>query len=125
MTGVQTCALPIFLDKWEEIRKGLMGREVGGPVIKGTSYIVGERGPEVFTPGESGNITTNRDLNILASKASPVSGGSSVTFNITINATGMAGNDIATAIQPAVMKVLDDSWKQLSSNIVTRGSTLI
>jgi TP901 family phage tail tape measure protein len=33
----------------------------GGPVSPGSSYIVGENGPEVFTPGASGNITNNSD----------------------------------------------------------------
>jgi hypothetical protein len=115
------------LDKWEEIKSGFMGqREVGGPVIRGTSYIVGERGPEIFTPGQSGNILTNRELNSLASRASSgSSGGSNVSFNITINATGLAGNDIAAAIQPAVMQVLDTAWSRSNSNIVTRGATVI
>ena len=31
----------------------------GGPVSGGQSYIVGERGPEIFTPMSSGNITPN------------------------------------------------------------------
>jgi hypothetical protein len=115
------------LDKWEEIKSGFMGqREVGGPVIRGTSYIVGERGPEIFTPGQNGNILTNRELNSLASRASSgSSGGSNMSFNITINATGLAGNDIAAAIQPAVIQVLDEAWKRSDSNIVTRGATVI
>jgi phage-related minor tail protein len=36
-----------------------MFRADGGPVAGGSSYIVGERGPELFTPGVSGNITPN------------------------------------------------------------------
>jgi len=106
---------------------GILGlREVGGPVIKGSSYIVGERGPEIFTPGESGTILTNRELNTLTSKTAAAGGGSSnITFNVTINATGLAGNDIAAAIQPAVIKILDDGMKQVSSNTVTRGATVI
>ena len=32
-------------------------RATGGPVLAGGSYLVGERGPEVFTPGTSGHIT--------------------------------------------------------------------
>jgi len=32
-------------------------RAAGGPVTAGTSYLVGERGPELFTPGASGAIT--------------------------------------------------------------------
>lgn len=34
-------------------------RMAGGPVSAGMSYIVGERGPEVFTPSGSGRITAN------------------------------------------------------------------
>jgi hypothetical protein len=33
------------------------GRAGGGPVSFGKSYLVGERGPEIFTPGTSGRIT--------------------------------------------------------------------
>lgn len=35
------------------------GKAAGGPVSGGTSYLVGERGPEIFTPGSSGSITPN------------------------------------------------------------------
>ena len=38
------------------------GKEKGGNVIGGKSYIVGERGPEVFTPGSTGGITPNNKL---------------------------------------------------------------
>jgi phage-related minor tail protein len=34
-------------------------RANGGPVRAGGSYIVGERGPEVFTPNRSGTILPN------------------------------------------------------------------
>ena len=38
------------------------GRAAGGPVKGGGSYMVGERGPEMFTPGVSGTITPNHAL---------------------------------------------------------------
>ena len=38
------------------------GRAVGGPVSAFTPYIVGERGPEVFTPTVSGHITPNDSI---------------------------------------------------------------
>jgi len=38
------------------------GKALGGPVMGGTSYMVGERGPELFTPGASGIITPNHAL---------------------------------------------------------------
>jgi hypothetical protein len=34
-------------------------RAAGGPVAAGTSYLVGEKGPELYTPGASGVITPN------------------------------------------------------------------
>lgn len=37
-------------------------RAMGGPVDKGKTYLVGERGPELFTAGASGQITANNKL---------------------------------------------------------------
>lgn len=37
-------------------------RAAGGPVIPGMSYVVGENGPEVFTPSRAGSIVSNSDL---------------------------------------------------------------
>jgi hypothetical protein len=37
-------------------------RAAGGPVMSGRSYLVGEEGPELFTPGLSGGITPNHKL---------------------------------------------------------------
>jgi len=38
------------------------GKASGGPVNYGQSYLVGEAGPEIFTPGASGQITPNSAL---------------------------------------------------------------
>ena len=38
------------------------GREYGGDVVANQPYIVGEAGPEVFTPGRTGTITPNNKL---------------------------------------------------------------
>ncbi|MEG3640681.1 phage tail tape measure C-terminal domain-containing protein [Magnetococcus sp. PR-3] len=37
-------------------------RAIGGPVATGQSYLVGEHGPELFTPVSAGNITPNKQL---------------------------------------------------------------
>jgi phage-related minor tail protein len=37
-------------------------RAAGGPVAAGNSYLVGEQGPELFTPSGSGDITSNAAL---------------------------------------------------------------
>lgn len=49
---------------------GFDGKASGGPVTAGRPYIVGEKGPELFTPSTSGNIIPNHQM-----------GGSSVVFN--------------------------------------------
>ncbi len=46
--------------------KGLAGaRALGGPVNAGRTYLVGERGPELFTPGISGGIVPNNRMGSL------------------------------------------------------------
>ena len=51
---------------------GPQAREHGGPVSAGRSYMVGEVGPEMFTPSRSGNITPNNAM-----------GGSTYNINVT------------------------------------------
>jgi len=60
-------------------------RAAGGPVMSGGTYLVGERGPELFTPGTSGSITPNSAL-----------GGNA---NITVNVNGGDPNQVVAAIQ--------------------------
>jgi len=51
------------------------GKAAGGPVTAGRTYLVGEKGPELFTPANSGGITPNNQL-----------GGQPVNINFTVNA---------------------------------------
>jgi len=44
------------------IADALIPKAMGGPVSKGTPYLVGERGPELFVPGTSGGIVPNNKL---------------------------------------------------------------
>lgn len=55
----------------------------GGPVTGGKTYLVGEKGPELFTASSSGNITPNNQL-----------GGGGVVVNQTIN--------VSTGVQQTV-----------------------
>jgi hypothetical protein len=55
------------------------GRALGGPVMGGRPYMVGENGPELFTPNTTGNITRNSELQNQAP--------TNVTFNIQANDT--------------------------------------
>jgi phage-related protein len=49
------------------------GKAAGGPVKSGTSYVVGERGPELFVPNTAGTIVPNGG------------GGRGNTINVTVN----------------------------------------
>jgi hypothetical protein len=59
------------------------GKAAGGPVNAGTTYLVGERGPELFTPSGSGNIIPNH-------KMGGGGGGISITVNGALDPEGVA-----------------------------------
>jgi len=62
---------------------GFPGRAEGGPVTKGRGYIVGERGPELFTPGASGKITPNHQLG----------GSTNVVVNVDASGSSVEGDE--------------------------------
>jgi phage-related minor tail protein len=66
-------------DAFAEILGSISGKAAGGPVYGGTPYLVGEHGPELFTPGRSGHITSNAQL--------AGAGGGAVTITMNIHAT--------------------------------------
>ena len=67
-------------------------RAMGGPVMAGGSYLVGERGPELFTPGRSGFITPN--------------GAGAVTIYQNVDARGATVD--AIKLLPSAMKAASD-----------------
>jgi len=77
------------------------GRAKGGTVMGGTSYMVGERGPELFTPGRSGSIAPN----------SSMGGGANVVVNVDASGTKVEGdgrqaNQLGAALGAAVQAEL-------------------
>jgi hypothetical protein len=76
------------------------GRALGGPVMGGTPYMVGESGPELFVPNTTGSITRNGDLG----GGGPVN----VTFNIMANDT--AGfDDLLLSRRGLIRSVISDA----------------
>ena len=66
--------------------EGLLGsifKANGGPVKGGSSYIVGEKGPELFTPGVSGMITPNNQLG----------GSTNVVVNVDASGSAVEGDE--------------------------------
>ena len=103
---------------------GIAGaREFGGPVTAGKSYLVGERGPEMFTPGSSGGITSNKDM---------ASGGQ---MNVIIN-NNAAGVDVSAnqidqrTVEISVRKSMQEFANQASTgqgvaiNALTRNTNV-
>ena len=82
---------------------GIFGKKsMGGPVSRGKSYLVGERGPEIFTPNTSGGITANNAM-----------GGVNINVNVDASGSEVEGSDsrgnelgqqIAIAIQSEIIK---------------------
>ena len=70
------------------------GRALGGPVMGGRPYIVGESGPELFTPSTTGSITRNSDLG----------GGGVTNVNFTIVANDTTGFDQLLASRKGVIQ---------------------
>lgn len=64
-------------------------RANGGHVDLGKSYLVGERGPELFTPSSAGNITPNNELG----------GTQEITVNIPVVLEGKTVTNIVSRIQ--------------------------
>ena len=89
------------------------GRADGGPVSMGTTYLVGERGPELFTPGASGNITPNHAMG----------GENSVTFSPTYNIDARnADASILPRVRAIAEMVSARSLAQFADSIQRGGS---
>jgi len=86
------------------------GKATGGTVNSGTTYLVGEKGPELFTPGTSGNITPNNAL-----------GGSGVTMNNNYVINVDARADRQQTIQE-VSKMIDNKQAQQEDRLRRMGA---
>lgn len=78
-------ALAMGMSQVAQIRaQTYSGRALGGPVMGNTPYMVGENGPEMFTPSTSGKITRNQDLS---------TAGGTTNINFSIQAVDARGVD--------------------------------
>ena len=83
--------------------RNLGRRADGGPVRRGGSFIVGERGPELFSPGVSGMITPNHALG----------GSTSIVVNVDASGSSVEGDEqqgrelgrvISAAVQSEILQ---------------------
>lgn len=71
----------------------------GGTARAGRPYIVGEKGPELFTPGQTGRVTSN---------AQTFGGPREITLNL----------DLGAGIQQRIQIELDENGRQISRGVV-------
>lgn len=76
------------------------GKAQGGMVSSGSSYLVGEHGPEIFNPGTSGSITPNNKIG---------GGGSSIVVNI--NGGTYLSRDVAAQIGDMIVQSLQTQMR--------------
>jgi hypothetical protein len=84
-------------------------RASGGPVLSGKSYLGGEKGPELFTPGASGAITPNDQL------------GGGVVLNQSFTITGVAADLMQN--MKAIAKQAGEQAKSEILNNLNRGGS--
>lgn len=77
-------------------------RANGGPVTGGLPYLVGERGPELFTPNNSGYITPNNRM-----------GGGGIVINTNIDARGADAGML-----PKIQAIVEANNRKLEAKIL-------
>jgi SLT domain-containing protein len=98
-------------------------REAGGPVQRNQSYLVGERGPEIFTPQASGNIIPNINLGSLSNSIDSSVSQVAKFFRVSLTnlwnsavspAPGWISSSTST-ISKTFTQIIPNAWKASSS----------
>lgn len=90
---------------------GSTGKAIGGSVQSGQQYLVGERGPEMFIPNQSGSIVPNSDM-----------AGGGVVVNQTINVTTGVQQTVRAEIM-SMMPQISNAAKAAVADAKLRGGT--
>ncbi|MBD8531578.1 MULTISPECIES: phage tail length tape measure family protein [unclassified Massilia] len=94
---------------------GISGaRAAGGPVSSGLSYLVGEKGPEIFTPSSTGAITPNHMIG--------AGGGSPITIQTNVQVTAGGASSTTTGDQSAAGRALADMIASKAKEVIVRES---
>lgn len=90
---------------------GLAG---GGTARSGTPYVVGEIGPELFVPGQTGTVITNAQIRAaLGSGGGSPSGGVASVIHLTVQGDVYGVSDL----QAVVYEALDERDRQLAISL--------
>ena len=86
---------------------GDLFKERGGTVSANKPYLVGERGAEVFVPGKTGTIVSNKNMQ--------ASGAGNVPVNITYNIQAFDSKDTISAITenaPTISAIIENEFNK-------------
>lgn len=105
------------LNKIPVIGSLIPGKAMGGPVMGGQMYLVGEQGPELFMAPNNGYILPHNQTRDLFSGGSgtPVGGGVQIYNTFEFN-----GNVDKNTL-PEVQRYIDDSMKRLEKQLIMTG----
>lgn len=82
-------------------------RAKGGPISRGGSYLVGERGPELITPGRSGYVNK---------AAPPTAGGMTVNQTMNFTIQGKADDDVVEKIRRVMRDEVRETFRGVFSD---------
>lgn len=99
---------------WDSFASAFMsawggGKAVGGDVFSGTTYLVGERGPELFTPGRTGSITPNHALGGTTNTTQiivNVASDGTATSKVTASGANAMAKEMQSSVEPLVLQIL-------------------
>lgn len=90
-------------------------RAAGGPVNAGLSYLVGEKGPEIFTPSNSGSITPNHMIGVGGA-------GQAININTSVQVTAGGASSTTGGDQSAAGRALADMIAAKAKEVIQRES---
>ena len=101
---------------------GFGPRANGGPVAAGSPYMVGERGPELFVPGQDGGVMRNEDMRRLMGRSPAGSGNAGTSMNFTFETTSIGGTEYVSREQ--LEKAMATTRRQAASDGAKRGMNM-
>lgn len=93
--------------------EGIMGKASGGPVMAGTPYIVGEKGPELFVPNTSGSIVPNSSLSS--------AGAGVVNIYQEISVSGSGDRELQMKLEQAASRGAEQGYAKVMEDLRRNG----
>lgn len=107
------------------------GRNAIGPLLAQESRMSGNRAmvvnSEEFVIPKNGFSTLANlvEQRLMGTERAPQVAQASPTFNITINASGLGGEDIAASLRAPVLQIIEQAWAQATASTVDRGTSIV